>query len=70
MTTFVLLHGAWHGPWAWEGVVPVLEEAGAHTISVTLPWEDDPGLHDHVAGVVGALDSLTTADDVVLVGHS
>ncbi|WP_405071963.1 alpha/beta hydrolase [Kribbella sp. NBC_01510] len=51
-------------------MVPVLEEAGAHTISVTLPWEDDPGLHDHVAGVVGALDSLTAADDVVLVGHS
>ncbi|MEV5967259.1 alpha/beta hydrolase [Kribbella sp. NPDC051952] len=70
MTTFVLVHGAWHGSWAWDRVVPVLEDAGARTVNVTLPWEGAPGLHDHVAEVVSALDGLTAADDVVLVGHS
>jgi hypothetical protein len=27
---FVLIHGAWHGGWAWEGVIRSLTEAG-HT---------------------------------------
>ena len=29
--TFVLVHGAWHGGWAFESVVPLLERAG-HTV--------------------------------------
>ena len=33
---FVLIHGAWHGGWCWEGVIQELEKAGhtaeAHTI--------------------------------------
>jgi hypothetical protein len=35
MSTFVLLHGAWHGGWAWQRVVPVLRAAGHE---VTLAW--------------------------------
>ncbi len=25
MTSFVLVHGAWHGGWCWERVIPLLE---------------------------------------------
>ena len=31
MATFVLVPGAWHGSWAFEAVVPLLERAG-HTV--------------------------------------
>ncbi|MDQ1551698.1 MAG: hypothetical protein QOD50_1120, partial [Actinomycetota bacterium] len=31
MTTFILVPGAWHGAWAFESVVPLLEGAG-HTV--------------------------------------
>src|SRR5437588_788625 len=28
MTTFVLVHGAWHGGWCWRKVTPLLRAAG------------------------------------------
>jgi len=68
MTTFVLVPGAWHGSWAWDRVVPLLHEAGVHTITPELSWEDGAGLHDHVQQLVDALDAA--GDDLVLVGHS
>ncbi|MFG2091750.1 MULTISPECIES: alpha/beta fold hydrolase [unclassified Spirillospora] len=67
MTTFVLVHGAWHGPWAWEKVTPFLHRAGAHTLVPNLR-DGDVGLREHVEDVVTALG--TAPDDVVLVGHS
>lgn len=70
MTTFVLVHGAWHGPWAWHRVVPLLHAAGMTTATPQLGADGDPGLHDHVAVVVATLDSLPAGEDVVLVGHS
>ena len=27
MATFVLVHGAWHGGWCWQKVIPFLEAA-------------------------------------------
>lgn len=82
MTTFVLVAGAWHGPWAWDRVVPLLGRAGARTIVPDLAYGRDVGLHDHVAQVVAALDAAGTGCEtqhvadahasggVVLVGHS
>ena len=73
MTTYVLVHGAWHGPWAWDRVVPLLRAAGARTLTPDLSAPGDHGLHDHAAIVVAALDAaLDTGepDDLVLVGHS
>src|SRR5260221_501837 len=29
MTTFVLVHGAWHGGWCWRFVAPILRRAAA-----------------------------------------
>jgi pimeloyl-ACP methyl ester carboxylesterase len=70
ITTFVLVHGAWHGPWAWERVVPLLHAAGARTLTPDLGTAGDQGLRDHVQAVVAALDTVAEKDDVVLVGHS
>ncbi|GAB1511456.1 alpha/beta fold hydrolase [Actinophytocola sp. KF-1] len=69
MTTFVLVHGAWHGPWAWDRVTPLLHAAGARTLTPDLSAVADVGLHDH-AGIVAAAVGTVSADDVVLVGHS
>ncbi|MGW4474389.1 alpha/beta fold hydrolase [Nonomuraea sp. NPDC004354] len=71
MTTFVLVHGAWHGPSAWERLTPHLHQAGARTLTPSLTLEGDVGLDVHVDEVLTCLDGATTAvDDVVLVGHS
>ena len=77
MTTFVLVHGAWHGGWAWDRIVPGLEAAGARALAPTLTGLADDRLGDgatvclrtHVEDVVGVLDTLTN-EPVVLVGHS
>ncbi|MET8872060.1 alpha/beta fold hydrolase [Nocardia sp. NPDC004604] len=70
MTTFVLVHGAWHGPWAWERVAPLLHAAGARTVIPDLSTVGDCGLHDHATAVAAALDSTPDDDELVLVGHS
>lgn len=67
---FVLVHGAWHGPSAWDRVVPLLQAAGARTATPDLCTHPDRGLHDDAATVIATLDNLTSDDEVVLVGHS
>ena len=69
MTTFVLVHGAWHGPWAWDRVVASLHTAGMRTLTPNLSTAEDHGLHDHADTVIAALDTAAK-DDIVLVGHS
>ncbi len=64
VTTYILVHGAWHGAWAWDRVVPLL---AARTVVPELSG-GDVGLEDHVAQVVATL--ATAGDKVVLVGHS
>lgn len=75
MTTYVLVHGAWLGAWAWHEVVPRLESAGhevltpdlpAHGVDTTAPGE--VSLEDYVDRVVRTIDA--TDEPVVLVGHS
>jgi pimeloyl-ACP methyl ester carboxylesterase len=73
----VLVHGAWHGGWCWERVVPRLEAAGREVLALTLPGlgdrSDEAGPHigiaDHVNDIVETLESKDLTD-VVLVGHS
>ncbi|TXS32990.1 alpha/beta hydrolase [Streptomyces sp. ms191] len=69
-TTYVLVHGAWHGPWAWDRVVPLLHAAGARTTTPDLGTPGDRGLHDHARTVGAALDAVPDDDELVLVGHS
>jgi len=37
MSRFVLIHGAWHGAWCWERVLPLLRERGHSVIAPDLP---------------------------------
>jgi pimeloyl-ACP methyl ester carboxylesterase len=68
LTTFALIHGAWHGGWAWEHVVAELERAGHAAVAPDLPCEDVEADAPDYARVV--LDALGEAEDVVAVGHS
>ena len=34
---FVLIHGSWHGAWAWSEMTPLLAEAGYASIAIDLP---------------------------------
>ena len=73
--TFILVHGAWQGAWAWETIVPRLEAAGHRAIAVDLPGnghdETPPADVDvnlyaqHLASIIDGVDG-----PVVLVGHS
>ena len=71
---FILIHGAWHGGWCWDGVIEKLKKAGHTAEAPTLPGhhpQDDRsniGLNDYVDKIVNLLKQQT--DSVVLVGHS
>ena len=67
-TTFVLVHGAWHGGWCWQQLVPHLERRGARAIVVDLPCDDVEAGTEAYAGHV--VEALPERGDVVLVGHS
>lgn len=69
MTTFVLVHGAFHGAWCWRKVQRSLEDLGHPSIAVELPCADDgAGVTAYAEAVVAAIPSDAT--DVVAVGHS
>jgi pimeloyl-ACP methyl ester carboxylesterase len=75
--TFVLVHGAWHGGWCWNRLVPRLQAAGHRALTITLTGLGDRAhlcgpsvdLNTHVTDVVSMLD-MEDLDGVVLVGHS
>jgi pimeloyl-ACP methyl ester carboxylesterase len=74
-TTFILVHGAWQGGWAWDTIVPRLQAAGHAAIAVDLPGSgrDDtpPGdvdVHLYARHIAAIIDRV--AGPVVLVGHS
>ena len=77
MTTFVLLHGAFHGAWCWRRTEPLLRQAGH---AVFTPTQTGLGERAHllsrqitldtfVQDVVGLLEA-EELEDAVLVGHS
>jgi pimeloyl-ACP methyl ester carboxylesterase len=75
MSRFVLVHGAWHGAWCWEKVVPLLTARGHPVRAIDLPGHgDDPA----PPGAVGFDDYMTrmgvvlaeAGEPPILVGHS
>jgi hypothetical protein len=69
MTTFVLVHGAWHGGWCWERLAPLLQQAGHDVVVPELPTEDGSADFDAYADVV-CTDLRGCDDDIVVVAHS
>lgn len=75
--TFLLVHGAWLGGWAWERLVPYLTNAGYKVFSPTLTGlgekanlaKPDIGLNTHVQDILSLLEN-ENLHNVVLVGHS
>ncbi len=75
MSTFVLVHGAWHGGWCWHKVVARLEAMGHRAVAPDMPGHgDDPApiarvpMDDIVARISETIDAAD--EKVVLVGHS
>ena len=68
MTTFCLVHGAWHDDACWEPLVEILRSRGHNCITPVLPLEDDDASFEDYASVV--TDALPDAGEPVLVGHS
>jgi pimeloyl-ACP methyl ester carboxylesterase len=73
MTTFVLVHGAFHGGWCWYRIVAELEARGHKVVAPDLPGHGRAAgqpaslriYGDHVADIIRKQD-----EPVVLVGHS
>ncbi|MFT3709440.1 MAG: alpha/beta hydrolase family protein [Archangium sp.] len=73
--TFVLIHGAWHGGWAWDAVVKGLTAKGHKAVAPTLT-----GVAERAKELSASVNLTTHVDDIVkvceplervtLVGHS
>ena len=76
MTTFVLIHGAWHYGALWEEVAQPLRESGhavhAPTLAGNGPGDDIDRTVGHRDAVASAVDYVLKEDltDFVLLGHS
>jgi pimeloyl-ACP methyl ester carboxylesterase len=75
MSTFVLVHGAWHGAWCWRDVTPVLEAEGHLVLTLDLPGHGEDStpasemtLQSYARCVQRSVE--TASEPVVLVGHS
>ncbi len=75
MSVFVLVHGAYHGAWCYNKVVPILQDAGHTVIAVDLPGHgenrvprDRITLDAYVGHVCDVVDAQM--EPVILIGHS
>ncbi|BBZ75347.1 hypothetical protein MANY_06840 [Mycolicibacterium anyangense] len=69
VSTFALVHGAWHGPWCWERLTPELERRGHRVITVDVRFDDPAAtFEDHATTFAAAVQDCD--EDVVAVGHS
>jgi len=77
MTDFVLVHGAWHGAWCWQRILPSLWAKGHRAFPVTLTGVGDRAhlmsptitLATHIDDVAAVIETEELTR-VVLVGHS
>src|SRR5258705_1716413 len=76
-STYVLVHGAWHGGWCWKRVAPALRAAGHEVYTPTLTGLGERAhlanpaidLATHISDVVNLLEA-EELNEVVLLGHS
>jgi len=69
MTSIVLIHGSFHGPWCWQRFAPLLEAAGYCVAIPDLMASAAPlDLMAYAATVAAAIDRLP--GPLLLIGHS
>lgn len=73
--TFVLVHGAWQAPYAWDGVKNDLVKEGYEVVAIQLPGHgtDDTDYKTlHMESYINYVSNAITAigSKVILVGHS
>lgn len=75
VSTFVLVHGGWHGAWCWHRVTLLLERLGHAVVTPDLPGHGGDltpvgalSLRAYADRISIALDAV--AEPAVLVGHS
>ena len=75
MSTYVLIHGSWHGAWRRYKIIPLLQQAGHQAIAVDLTghgrdWTaaSEVSMQSYVEDVCKVLDAQS--EPVILVGHS
>lgn len=74
-STFVLVHSAWLGGWAWKEVAQLLEQRGHRVLSPDLPGhgrDKTPATAVTMKGYVRAVTDLLDSEPgpTILVGHS
>lgn len=77
MSTYVLIHGAWHGSWCWKRVRSILQTRGHEVFTPTLTGVAERShllspqvdLETHISDAVNLIH-WEELSDVVLCGHS
>lgn len=72
-STILLVHGAWHGAWCWERLIPELTALGWRVATVDLPSasadpENTAGMYDDARTIRERLDSID--GPVTVLAHS
>ena len=75
MPPILLIHGAWHGAWCWDRLIPALTARGRKAVAIDLPGAGDDAtpqaevtLDLYARRVLDALKALD--EPAVLLGHS
>lgn len=75
VSTYLLIHGAWHGGWCWRKVVPLLEAKGHKALAPDLPGHGDdrtPPASVTLQSYTDRICEIAAAQTgpVILAGHS
>jgi pimeloyl-ACP methyl ester carboxylesterase len=75
MSTFLLVHGSWHGAWCWERIVPLLEAGGHRVAAIDLPGhgvDTTPFFRIALGSYARRIEEIARElpEPPVLVGHS
>lgn len=73
--TYLLVHGAWHGAWCWNKVIPIMTDKGYNVIAIDLPSHGNDTTNaenitfsDYVEKVTATANKIE--GEIILVGHS
>ncbi|WP_433293630.1 alpha/beta hydrolase [Pseudonocardia sp. CA-142604] len=71
LPALLLVHGAWHGPWAWQRLIEQLPDVDVHTVALPSTGSDPAALgnlYDDAAAVTTAVAAID--GPVVVLAHS